>query len=153
MCRSQKIVVLSSICLIILMCLFPPWNVYSRQRESHWLENANDLSWGQFNEWDYWESETSAVTGATPSYKFLLSASDKRQGNEQRQTLQEVDTNRAAPYKFIEVEKKWALDFSRFIAQLGMVLIGTTISYKYFSHKTILTSINKNEKAWGDWGI
>jgi len=151
--RSQKIVILLSICLIILMCLFPPWNVYSRQRKSRRLENANDVSWGQFDQWDYWKSETSAVTGATPSYKFLLSAGVKRQENEQRRILREADVNRAVPFEFMEVEKKWALDFSRFVAQLGIVLIGTAILVAYFSHKTVLISINQNEKIWSEWGI
>ena len=140
--------------MIIGMCLCPPWNIYSRQRETPWGENKGDLSWGPYNAWDYWISETEAVTGATPVYEFLTGANLRRSENRERNIRRQTHPDQDGSYKFIEVEKKWVIDYGRLIAQMGIIaVVAAGLYYMFRPKKYRLKMVGPNESTWGPWGI
>ena len=101
----------------------PPWNVYSRQRETPWSDSLDEKSWGPYNEWDYWISESLSVTGATPIYEFFSSADIARMGKVETEIRREVRESENPPYKFKEIQTKWLIDKGRLAAQAVLIII------------------------------
>ena len=121
--RIQKTIILWSVIGFIGMFTCPPWNVYSRERETPWSDSLDETTWGSYNDWDYWESESLSVTGATPVYEFYSSADMARMGKVESEIRREVRENEAAPYKFKQVQTKWLIDKGRLAAQGVLIVI------------------------------